>query len=113
MGARLVREVSDHWGHLAAGPYKLLNRMALLALDSEGKDGRQPGVYWRGWADLAVALGRKVPDDNDGSPEAEKRRQSIKSEVRRHTAALVRLGAVERAVENPGRGMRQVWKLTL
>lgn len=113
MGARLVGEVSDHWGHLPAGPYKILIRMAVAALDTTGKDGQPPRVYWKGWADLAVGLGRKVPDDDDGSPEAEQRRLSIKSEVRRHTATLVRLGAVERAVDNPGRGMRQVWKLKL
>lgn len=113
MGARLVREVSDNWGHLPAGPYKLLTRMALLALDTTGKDGQPAATYWRGWVDLAVALGRKVPDDDDGSPEAERRRLNIKSEVKRHTTALVRLGAVQRAVDNPGRGTRQVWKLTL
>lgn len=113
MGARLVREVSDHWGHLAAGPYKLLTRMALLALDQTGKDGQPAATYWRGWVDLATALGRKVPDDDDGSEEAERRRLNIKSEVKRHTTALVKLGAVERAVDNPGRGTRQVWKLTL
>jgi hypothetical protein len=88
-------------------------RMALSALDQLGKDGQPPATYWRGWADLAVALGRKVPDDDDGSPEAERRRINIKSEVKRHTTTLVRLGAVQRAVDNPGRGTRQVWKLTL
>lgn len=113
MGARLVREVSDNWGHLPAGPYKLLNRMALLALDTTGKDGRPPGVYWRGWEDLAVALGRKVPDEDESSPEAVRRRNTIRDEVKRHTGTLVRLGAVQRAVDNPGRGTRQVWKLTL
>lgn len=34
-------------------------------------------------------------------------------EVRRHTAALVKAGAVSRVVDNPGFGTRQVWKLTL
>ena len=113
MGARLVGEVSDHWGHLPAGPYKILCRMALKALDSPGRDGQPAGTYWRGWEDLAVALGRKVPEYDDGSPEAERKRLNIKSEVKRHTTALVRLGAVQRAVDKPGRGTRQVWKLTL
>lgn len=112
MGARLAGEVSDHWGHLPAGPYKLLMRMALVALDTTGKDGQPPRVYWKGWADLAIALGRKVPDD-DGTPESTVRRRTIKAEVKRHTNALVEKGAVERAVDNPGKGTRQVWKLTL
>jgi hypothetical protein len=113
MGARLVGEVSDHWGHLPAGPYKLLMRMAVSALDTPGKDGRPARIYWKGWADLAVALGRKIPDEDDTSPEAVTRRATIKSEVKRHTNALIKLGAVERAVDNPGRGTRQVWKLKL
>ena len=113
MGARLVGEVSDHWGHLPAGPYKILIRMAVAALDTPGKDGRPARVYWKGWADLAVGLGRKVPDQDDDSPEAARRVSTIKDEVRRHTNTLVKLGAVERAVDNPGKGTRQVWRLTL
>lgn len=113
MGSRLVREVSDHWGHLAGAPYKVLLRMALSALDSPGKDGRPAEVYWKGWADLAIGLGRKPPDEMDASPEAERQRKWMKDEVRRATSALVRAGAVQRAVDNPGRGTRQVWKLTL
>lgn len=113
MGARLVGEVSDHWGHLPAGPYKLLVRMAVSALDTPGKDGRPARVYWKGWADLAIALGRKPPAEDDDSPEAVRQKKWMKEEVRRHTSDLIKMGAVERAVDNPGRGTRQVWKLTL
>lgn len=112
MGNQLVRAVSDHWGHLPAGPYKLLVRMASYSLDTSTDPAKPPGHYWRGWVHLAEGLGRKVPDD-DGTPESEKRRRTIRDEVKRHTNTLVRLGAVQRAVENPGRGTRQVWKLTL
>lgn len=113
MGVRLAREVSDHWGHLAAGPYKLLMRMALGALDTSTDPARPEGTYWKGWVDLAVALGRKLPDVDDLSDEADTRRRTIKSEVKRHTNTLVTKGAVHRAVDNPGRDTRQVWKLTL
>lgn len=112
MGNKLVREVSDNWGHLAAGPYKLLMRMATYALDSSTDPAKPACHYWRGWEHLAEGLGRKVPDD-DGTPSAAVRRDTIKREVRKHTNDLVRLGAVIRAVDNPGRGTRQVWKLTL
>lgn len=113
MGSQLVRSVSDNWGHLPAGPYKLLVRMAAYALDTSSDPQKPPGHYWRGWRDLAVALGRKPPEDDDDTPEAVTRRNTIKSEVKRHTNTLIAKGAVRRAVDNPGRGTRQVWKLTL
>ena len=112
VGNKLVRDVSDHWGHLAAGPFKILVRMATYALDSSTDPQKPACHYWRGWEHLGAALGRDVPDD-DGTPESDRRRNTIKSEVKRHTNTLVRLGAVKRAVDNPGRGTRQVWKLTL
>ena len=113
MGSRLAREVSDNWGHLPAGPYKLLMRMALVALDTSSDPAKPPEHYWKGWADLAAALGRKVPDADDMSPEAETRRKTIRDEVKRYTRVLVTKGAATQAVDNPGRGTRQVWRLTL
>lgn len=113
MGSQLARQVSDDWGHLAAGPYKLLMRMALSALDTSSDPEKPAAHYWKGWADLAKALGRKPPEDGDNTPEAVTRRRTIRSEVKRNTNTLVRLGAVQRVVDNPGRGTRQVWKLTL
>lgn len=113
MGSTLARAVSDHWGHLPAGPYKVLMRMAIRALDTSTDEAKPAAHYWRGWKDLSVALGRKAPAESDYSPEAITRRNTIKSEIKRHTNTLVRMGAVQRAVDNPGRGTRQVWKLTL
>lgn len=86
--------------------------MAAYSLDTSSDPAKPPGHYWRGWEDLAKGLGRKIPDD-DGTPESTRRRHTIRSEVKRYTNELVRLGAVVRAVDNPGRGTRQVWKLTL
>ena len=113
MGNQLVRAVSDNWGHLPPGPYKLLVRMAAYSLDTSTSPDKPAAHYWMGWQHLAVALGRKVPDRADNSPEAITRNKTIKAEVRKHTNELVRLGAVARAVDNPGAGVRQVWKLTL
>lgn len=87
--------------------------MAAYALDSSTDPQKPAGHYWKGWRDLAIALGRKPPDENDDSPQAITRCNTIKAEVRRHTNTLVTKGAVQRAVDNPGRGTRQVWKLTL
>lgn len=113
MGSQLAREVSEHWGHLPAGPYKLLMRMALHSLDTSNDPQKPAATYWRGWAHLAVALGRKPPADDDGTPEAATKRRTMQDEVRRHTNVLAAKGAVQRAVDKPGRGTRQVWKLTL
>lgn len=113
MGSQLVRAVSDNWGHLPAGPYKLLMRMAAYSLDTSSDPAKPPGHYWMGWQHLSEGLGRKPPDPHDKSPDAVIRARTIKAEVKRHTSTLVRLGAVVRAVDNPGSGTRQVWKLTL
>lgn len=113
MGVRLAREVSDHWGHLPGGTFKVLMRMALYSIDSSTDPSRPAELYWRGWQDLSEALGRKLPDPEDRSEEAIRKRVNLKAEVKRHTGVLVKLGAVERAVDKPGAGTRQVWKLTL
>lgn len=111
MGSTLARVVSDNWGHLPAGPYKVLMRMAIRSLDTPNGD-KPAAHYWHGWTDLAAALNRKLPDPEDMSPEAARKRKTIRDEISRHCTTLDRLGAVERLVDSPGRGTRQVWKLT-
>lgn len=101
--------MSDNWGHLPAGPYKLLMRMALRALDTTSKKGEPSNRYYGGWTDLSIALARELPDPDDESPEAARRRKTIRDEVRRYTTALVDAGAVKRLVENPGQDTRQSW----
>ena len=113
MGSQMAKAVSDDWGHLAGGPYKLLMRMALFSLDSSKDPQRPAGHYWRGWRHLSEGLGRKPPADTDNSDHATRERKWMKDEVRRHTTSLIESGAVQRAVDNPGLGTRQVWKLTL
>lgn len=112
MGVELVGLVSAKWGHLPAGPFKLLVRMAVTALDKPNAKGQPGAVYWGGWVDLALALNRDIPDD-DGTEETMRRRKHIRDEVIRHTSALTRAGAIKPAVENPGRNVKQTWKLTL
>lgn len=112
MGVELVGLVSAKWGHLPAGPFKLLVRMAVTALDKPNAKGQPAAVYWGGWADLALALSRDVPDDN-GTPEIARRRKYIRDEVIRHTTALTKAGAIKPAVDKPVRGTKQTWILTL
>lgn len=115
MGVDLVGAVSAHWGHLPAGPYKILVRMALVALDKPNSKGDDAGVYWRGWQDLAIALGREIPyitGAANGALELTRRRKVIRNEVIRHTTYLRKAGAIEQLVDNPGHRTRQVWKVT-
>lgn len=112
MGVDLVGAVSAQWGHLPAGPYKVLVRMALVALDKPNTKGDDAGVYWRGWQDLAVALGRDVPYLGTDAVELARRRKVIRNEVIRHTTYLRKVGAIEQLVDNPGHRTRQVWKVT-
>lgn len=112
MGVDLVGAVSAHWGHLPAGPYKVLVRMALVALDKPNGKGEEAGVYWRGWQDLAVALGREVPYLGTDAVELARRRKTIRNEVMRHTTHLRKAGAIAPLVDNPGHRTRQVWKVT-
>lgn len=88
-------------------------RMALKSLDSEGRKGEAPEHYYKGWADLAKALNRTIPDPEDRSEDAFRKRKTVKDEVRRYTNVLVAAGAVKRLVDNPGGDTRQTWRLTL
>lgn len=112
MGVELVGAVSARWGHLPAGPYKVLVRMALVALDKPNNKGDEAGLYWRGWQDLAIALGREVPYIGADALELARRRKVIRNEVIRHTTFLRKAGAIEQSVDNPGHRTRQVWKVT-
>lgn len=116
MGVELVGIVSAKYGHLPAGPFKLLVRMAVVALDRPNKIGQPARVYYKGWEDLALALGRDVPPMLalvENAPEIARIRNNVKSEVMRHTRTLVNEGAVQKAVDNPRTRHRQVWVLTL
>lgn len=112
MGVELAGLVSAKWGHLPPGPFKVLVRMAVTSLDKPNAKGQPAALYWGGWTDLALALGREVPDDN-GTPEMARRRKVIRDEVIRHTTALTNAGAIKPAVDKPVRGTKQTWKLTL
>jgi hypothetical protein len=87
--------------------------MAAYSLDTSTDPAKPAGHYWMGWRHLAKGLGRMPPEEGDISPESITRCNTIKSEIKRHTNTLVAVGAVKRAVDNPGKGTRQVWKLTL
>lgn len=115
MGAELVGLVSTKWAHLRSlSQYKILTRMALTALDKSGGPDKPAAMYYAGWEPLALALGRDdIPEGDDYSPAAAKRRKAIRDEVIRNTTALEGLGAIKALVDKPGRQQRQTWKLTL
>lgn len=67
MGIELVKLVSLHGASLSGNAFKVLNRMAMTALDSP-KDGRPDRLYFNGWEPLAMALGYADGDVSHGSP---------------------------------------------
>lgn len=114
MGAELVGAVSTKWAHIRSlAQYKILTRMALTALDQDGGPGKPAATYYKGWKVLALAMGRDLPEEEDTSEQAIRRRKAIRDEVIRNTSALEKLGAIKALVDNPGQGTRQTWRLTL
>jgi hypothetical protein len=112
MGAQLAKIVSTRWAGLPGREFKVLNRMALTALDHSSPKGRPASVYFGGWEALAQALNRDVPDDT-GEPETDRIRQNLVTEVTRITTSLVRRGALKQPVDKARRGHQQSWVLTL
>lgn len=114
MGAELVGLVCVKWAHLRSlSQYKILTRMALTALDQDAGPDKPAATYYGGWKTLALTIGRELPNDDDYSENAVKRRKAIRDEVIRNTTALERAGAIKPLVDKPGQGTRQTWRLTL
>jgi hypothetical protein len=105
VGIELAKMASAKWGHVGYSPFRILIRMCVQALDKPNSKGDPAGIYFGGWEDLALALGRTIDD-----PE---QREKIRHEVIRHTRTLKQAGAIKPLVDNPRQGDRQMWKLTL
>lgn len=112
MGIRLANNVSVRWANLPERQFKVLNRMALMALDIPNSKGQPAHVYFAGWEPLALALNREIPED-DGTPETARTRRNQCNEITRITAALVQAGALKQPVDRARQGHRQSWLLTL
>lgn len=112
MGYRLANVVSVTWAHLPGTQFKVLNRMALMALDSPNKKGQPASVYFAGWEPLSMALGRDVPDESD-DPETIRRRKHLCDEVTKITSQLIAAGAVKKPTDKARRGHQQSWVLTV
>lgn len=112
MGYRLANVVSVTWAHLPERQFKVLNRMALMALDTPNKKGQPASVYFAGWEPLSMALNRDVPDESN-DPEIARRRKDLCHEVTKITTLLVAAGAVKKPTDKARRGHQQSWVLTL
>jgi hypothetical protein len=62
MGVMLATLVSIRWAHLPERQFKVLNRMALMALDKPNSKGQPASIYFGGWEPLSLALNREVPE---------------------------------------------------
>ena len=112
MGASLAKIVSTRWAHLPGREFKVLNRMALTALDRPSPQGRPASVYYGGWEQLAQALNRDVPDD-DGDPATARARKNMCDETSKVIASLIKAGAVKQPVDKARKNHQQSYQLTL
>jgi hypothetical protein len=91
MGAGNVKAVYARWGELPHVPFRALAYMALVSLDKD-----RPPRYWGGREDLAsAALGRKIPDRDDGDPNVSRERRAAFRAVDRAVRHLTETGAIE------------------
>ncbi len=111
MGASNVKAVYALWGDLDHAPHRLLAYMAVRALDvsTEGKPARR---FYGGREELAVALGRALPDPTPGDAEVRRERLAAFRAVDRAVAALVSAGAV-RVVRHAHTGSTAEYALQL
>lgn len=94
MGFRNAEAVIGQWQHLSDRDARCLLVMAVMAADTDTRQGQPARTYWGGQAALAWALGY-APLDADPSPGALRN-------VRRVIASLVGAGAVKRVDEARG-----------
>ncbi|HEY6793283.1 MAG TPA: hypothetical protein VI248_01230 [Kineosporiaceae bacterium] len=93
MGYRNVELVVQQFGDLSGSAFKVLTCMAHWA-----HDGTDPPKYYKGRADLLLALGRVDPPDDDASPEADRLRNANSKALREAVAELRAAGIVSYAV---------------
>lgn len=110
MGVELVKAVSVRHGQLPGNAFKVLVRMAVVALDRPGADGRPAGLYFGGWEQLGLAMGWDVPDRSD-DPETTRRRRKVKNYVTSALKVLHDEQLIERLEDKARTGTRQVYKL--
>jgi hypothetical protein len=113
MGAELAGIASTRYAHLPGGPYKVLIRMCLMALDKPNAKGDPDRTYFGGWEPLALALGRDLPNPTDDPEERAHRAHILANEVGRCCRRLRHEGAIKPLMDNPRNRERQIWKLTL
>lgn len=106
MGVDLVKLVFANHRDLPGNSFKVLAFMALTALDRPNAKGQQPNLYWYGWENLALILGKTW-----GEP-GTKERRSAEEAVRRALAPIVKSGAIARLNE-ARTGTRQCYSLRL
>lgn len=113
MGYRLANVVSVQWAHLPERQFKVLNRMALMALDTPNKKGQPAAVYFGGWEPLSMAMAREVPDEDLDDPEVTRRRKQLCDEASRMVSNLIAAGAVKKPADRARKGHQQSYVLTV
>lgn len=111
MGASNVKAVYALWGDLDHAPHRLLAYMAVRSLDvpEAGKPARR---FYGGREELAVALGRMLPDPVPGDEAVRRERLAAFRAVDRAVAVLVSSGAL-RVVRHAHTGSTAEYALQL
>jgi hypothetical protein len=97
MGAQNVALVFTRWGHLHHAPFRAFIYMAHRSLD-----GGNPPQYWGGREEIAMALGRPIPEPY--GDDFEKKRKADFEAVKKVIETLTKRGAISLAMAaRPGR----------
>ncbi|HEX8025467.1 MAG TPA: hypothetical protein VF484_04605 [Candidatus Limnocylindrales bacterium] len=81
--------VIEIWYQLDDKPWRVLTKMAVTSLDDD-----DPPIYYGGWEDLALAIGRRLPPSDTGDKADRRERRAAQEAVREHVRALIDAGAV-------------------
>lgn len=107
MGAGNVKLVFARWADLPHGPFRVLVYMALRSMDDD-----KPPMFWGGREDLALAIGRIVPDEDTSNAEVTAARNAAFKAARDATTLLTKCGAISE-VKGAAPGRRRTFMLNL
>ncbi|GAA2621980.1 hypothetical protein GCM10010411_67500 [Actinomadura fulvescens] len=107
MGVGNIKLVYNRWRPLPNTSFRVLTWMALRSMDSD-----DPPLFWGGWEELALALGRDLPPRDATDPASTKERNKAYEAVKYAKKVLKRKGAIT-LVRDAGPGRPAAYALNL
>lgn len=102
-----MKLVFARWADLPHGPFRVLVYMALRSMDND-----KPPTFWGGREDLALAIGRIVPDEDTSNHEVTAARNAAFKAARDATTLLAKWGAISE-MKGAAPGRRRTFMLNL